>query len=107
MVIEQVRALGVPDAEIKNQEDFGSSDLGNVGHVYPTTNLRFKIAPEGTGLHTDAFREYAASEEGWKATVIAAKSIALTAYDLLTHPDKVKEIQRQFKEAKNREENIQ
>jgi amidohydrolase len=104
MVIDQVRALGVPDTEIKDQEDFGSSDLGSVGYSYPTTNLWFKIAPEGTSLHSDAFREYAASDAGWKATVIAAKAVALTAYDLLTHPDKVKEIQRQFKEAKAREE---
>jgi len=41
--------------------------------------------------------------EGWKATVITAKAIALTAYDLLTRPAKVKEIQDKFKELKARE----
>ncbi|MBI5592590.1 MAG: M20 family metallopeptidase [Deltaproteobacteria bacterium] len=105
MVIDQVRTLGIPGSEIKDQEDFASSDLGNVGFTYPTTNLWFKIAPEGTALHSDAFREYAASDDGWKATVIAAKAIALTAYDLLTHPDKVKGIQDKFKELKSREGN--
>jgi len=103
MVIDQVRTLGIPETEIKDQEDFASSDLGNVGYFYPTVNLWFKIAPEGTALHSDAFREYAASDDGWKATVIAAKAIALTAYDLLTHPDKVKEIQDKFKELKAKE----
>ena len=103
MVIDQVRALGIPDTEIKDQEDFASSDLGNVGYAYPTVNLWFKIAPEGTALHSDAFRGYAASDDGWKATVIAAKAIALTAYDLLTHPEKVKEIQDKFKELKAKE----
>ena len=103
MVIDQVRALGIPETEIKDQEDFASSDLGNVGYTYPTVNLWFKIAPEGTALHSDAFREYAASDDGWKATVIAAKAIALTAYDLLTHPEKVKEIQEKFKELKAKE----
>ncbi len=39
--------------------EMGSSDLGNVGHAYPTVNLRFKIAPEGTALHSDEFREAA------------------------------------------------
>jgi len=39
----------------------------------------------------------------WKATVIAAKAIALTAYDLLAHPDKVKVIQDKFNELKARE----
>lgn len=103
MVIDQVRALGIPDTEIKDQEDFASSDLGNVGYTYPTVNLWFKIAPEGTALHSDAFREYAASDDGWKATVIAGKTIALTAYELLTHPEKVKEIQDKFKELKSKE----
>ena len=103
MVIDQVRTLGIPETEIKDQEDFASSDLGNVGYFYPTVNLWFKIAPEGTALHSDAFREYAASDDGWKATVIAAKAIALTAYDLLTHPDKVKEIQDKLKELKAKE----
>ena len=103
MVIDHVRALGIPETEIKDQEDFASSDLGNVGYSFPTVNLWFKIAPEGTALHSDAFRGYAGSEDGWKATVIAAKAIALTAYDLLTHSAKVSEIQEAFKELKSKE----
>jgi amidohydrolase len=98
-----VRSVGVPESEIKDRKEFGSSDLGNVGHAYPTVNLTFKIAPEGTALHSDAFREVAASEEAWKATVAAAKVIGLTAYDLLTHPEKVKDIQEKFKEMKAKE----
>jgi len=100
---EQIKKLGIPENEIKDQTDFGSSDLGNVGHAYPTVNLWFKIAPEGTALHSDAFREAAISEEAWKATVIAGKAIALTAYELLTNPNKVKEIQEKFKELKAKE----
>jgi amidohydrolase len=103
MVIDQVRSLGIPDDAIKDQTEFASSDLGNVGHAYPTVNLWFKIASEGTALHSDAFRDAAASEEGWKATVIAAKAIALTAYDLLNHPEKAKTIQEKFKELKAKE----
>jgi len=103
MVLDQIRALGIRDDEIKDQTDFASSDLGNVGHAYPAVNLWFRIAPEGTALHSDAFRETATSEEGWKATVIAGKAVALTAYDLLTHPEKVKTIQEKFKEMKAKE----
>ena len=103
MVIDQVRSLGIPDDTIKDPTEFASSDLGNVGHAYPTVNLWFKIAAEGTALHSDAFRNAAASEEGWKASVIAAKAIALTAYDLLSHPEKVKTIQEKFKELKAKE----
>lgn len=100
---DYVKSVGVPESGIKDRGEFGSSDLGNVGHAYPTVNLTFKVAPEGTALHSDAFRDAAASEEGWKATVAAAKVIALTAYDLLTHPERVGSIQEKFKEVKARE----
>jgi amidohydrolase len=103
MVRNQIRSLGIPDTEVKGVTEFGSSDLGRVGYFYPTVNLTFKIAPEGTALHSDALREAAASEDGWKATVLAAKAIALTAYDLLNHPAKVKEVQEKFKESKEKE----
>jgi amidohydrolase len=103
LVLDNVKSLGISDSDIRDATDFGSSDLGNVGNAYPTVNLSFKIAPDGTAGHSDAFREAAASEEGWKATVLAAKVVALTAYDLLTHPDKVKEIQSKFKELKDKE----
>jgi len=103
ILLDQLKRLGISEKDIKDRPEVGSSDLGNVGHVYPTLNLYFKIAPDGTALHSDAFREAAASDEGWKATVIAAKAIALTAYDLLTHPEKVKSIQEKFKEMKAKE----
>jgi len=96
LVRKGLKALNVDDDEIMDCTDFGSSDRGNVGHAYPTVNLWFRIAPEGTVGHTEAFREAASSEEGWNATVIAAKVMALTAYSLLTHPEKVKKIQEEF-----------
>jgi hypothetical protein len=103
MVTERVKSLGVSEEQIKPSTELASSDLGNVGHVYPTVNLWFKIASEGTPLHSDVFREAAASEAAWKATVLAGKAIALTAYDLLTHAEKVKTIHEQFKDQKAKE----
>ncbi|GAK57931.1 peptidase M20D family protein [Candidatus Vecturithrix granuli] len=92
--------LGIPEDQVKPAASLASSDFGNVGSEYPTVNLWFPVAPEGTALHTDAFREAAASEEGWKGAVLAGKAVALTAYDLLTHPDKVEAIKAQFQELK-------
>jgi metal-dependent amidase/aminoacylase/carboxypeptidase family protein len=103
LVSESLKSVGLRDSDIVEGGDMGSSDLGNVGHAYPTVNLRFKIAPEGTALHSDEFREAAASEEAWKATVIAAKALALTGYQLLTGPDKVEAIKSEFRELKEKE----
>jgi metal-dependent amidase/aminoacylase/carboxypeptidase family protein len=103
MIRDQIKFLGISDSEIKGFTEFGSSDLGRVGYFYPTVNLWFKIAPEGIALHSDPMREAAASEDGWKATMIAGKAIALAAYDLLNNPEKVKLIRDRFKELKEKE----
>jgi len=100
---KQILAQGIPERELKVGEEHGSSDLGNVGYAYPTLNLYFKAAPEGTSLHSDAMREAAVTEEAWKATVVAGKVVALTADELLNNPDKVKEIREKFKELKEKE----
>jgi amidohydrolase len=103
LVAEKLKAQGVAEKDLKGKDDFGSSDLGNVAHAYPTVNVVFKIAPDGTPGHSDAMREAAASDEGWKATVATAKAVALTAYELLTSPGRVKEIQNTFRELKAQE----
>ncbi|GAK60111.1 peptidase M20D family protein [Candidatus Vecturithrix granuli] len=99
-VADAMKSVGVSEEEMGGKESFGSSDLGNVGNAFPTVNLSFKIAPKGTAGHSDEFREAAASEEGWKATILAGKVVALSAYELLTHPEKVASIKAKFDEVK-------
>ena len=96
-------AQGVPESKFRSSDEFGSSDLGMVGYAYPTVNLTFKIAPDGTAGHSDALREAANSDEGWKATIVAGKIVALSAYDMLTQPEKLKAVKEGFKEAKAKE----
>jgi|GEM_PF-3167355 len=71
--------------------------------TYPAVHLWFKIAPEEASLHSDVNREAAISDEAWNAAVIERKGIALTAYEPLTNPDKVREIKEKFKELKAKE----
>lgn len=98
-----LKGLGVAADQFKNFDELASSDLGMVSYSYPTVNLWFKIAPEGTALHSDALREAANSDEGWKATVIAGKAVALSAYEMLSKPEKLKAVQDGFKQAKAKE----
>lgn len=97
-----LKTAGVDKSQLKNFTEFVSSDLGSVGYAFPTVNLWFKVAPDGTALHSDAMREAAGTPEAWKATVTAGKAIALTAYDLLTHPDKVQAVKKAFAESKGK-----
>jgi nitroimidazol reductase NimA-like FMN-containing flavoprotein (pyridoxamine 5'-phosphate oxidase superfamily) len=48
-------------------------------------------------------REAANTDEAWKSTLIAGKAVALSAYDMLTKPAKLKAVQDGFKEAKAKE----
>jgi amidohydrolase len=102
-VRDKLAGLGIGSDKILLRGDVGSSDLGMVSYAYPTVNLTFKIAPDGTALHSDAFREAANTDDAWKATIIAGKAVALSAYDMLTNPAKLKAVQDGFKEARAKE----
>ena len=103
LVEANLAALGVAKNQFRSSDEFGSSDLGMVSYAYPTVNLTFKIAPDGTAGHSDAFRDAANTDEGWKATIVAGKAVALSAYEMLTKPEKLKSVQDGFKEAKAKE----
>ena len=98
-----LKTLGIAGNQLKDFDELASSDLGMVSYNYPTVNLWFKIAPEGTALHSDAMREAANTDDAWKSTLIAGKAVALSAYDMLTSPAKLKAVQDGFKEAKAKE----
>jgi len=103
VVQANLKGLGIAASEFKDFDELASSDLGMVGASYPTVNVWFKIAPEGTALHSEALREAANSDEGWKATVLVGKAVALSAYEMLTKPDRLKAVQESFKAAKAKE----
>jgi amidohydrolase len=103
VVQANLKGLGIAASEFKDFEELASSDLGMVAASYPTVNVWFKIAPEGTALHSEAFREAANSDEGWKAAVLTGKAMALSAYEMLTKPERLKAVQESFKAAKAKE----
>ena len=101
LVIKNIKQAGVaPDEVVRDPAPLGSSDLGNVGHAYPTVNIMFKVAPKNVALHEDAMLKYTVPEAGWSATVQAATAMALTAHDLFSDGDKTKRIVQKFKEMK-------
>jgi len=64
----------------------GSTDMGNVSHRVPSIHPMLGVAPAGVIIHNPEFTRYAASEAGDQAVIDGAKSLAMTALDLMADP---------------------
>ncbi len=89
-------ALGRPPASQDPEEGLGSTDMGNVSALVPTLHPMIAVAPRTVPIHSEAFVKYAASEEGHKALLDAAKAMALTATDILSQPELLRRIKEEF-----------
>jgi amidohydrolase len=74
----------------------GSSDIGNVSQVMPAIQPMIGIAPEGMAIHTRDFAEAAVKPLARAGLLAAAKSMALTTFDLLAEPARVEQAKAEF-----------
>jgi hypothetical protein len=76
-------ALGRPLLEPDpRQAVVGSTDMGNVSYLVPAIHPMVQVAPPGVPIHTPEFATYAAGEQGDRAVVHGALSLAWTIADL-------------------------
>ncbi len=61
----------------------GSTDMGNISHRVPSIHPILGVAPGHVIIHNAEFARYAASETGDAAVIDGAKSLAMTALDLM------------------------
>ncbi len=74
----------------------GSSDIGNVSQVMPAIQPMIAIAPLGMPIHSRDFADAAVKPLARAGMVAAAKAMALTTYDLLAEPARVKDAKAAF-----------
>ncbi|HET6366907.1 MAG TPA: M20 family metallopeptidase [Pseudomonadales bacterium] len=74
----------------------GSSDVGNVSQVLPTIQPMIGIAPLGTAIHTREFADAAVTPLARAGLLAAAKTMALTTFDLLADPARVRAAKDEF-----------
>ena len=74
----------------------GSTDMGNVSYAVPSIHPMIKVAPEGTAIHTEEFEVFAGSEDGDRAVIDGALTMALTLVDCLASDDLRAEIAAEF-----------
>ncbi|MEM8747421.1 MAG: M20 family metallopeptidase [Actinomycetota bacterium] len=74
----------------------GSTDMGNVSYAVPSIHPMIKAAPEGTPIHTPDFEVYAGGEDGDRAVIDGALTMALTLVDCLAADDLRRDIAAEF-----------
>jgi len=92
------------DTEIKPLADEpepvsgGSTDVAEVSHIVPTAGVRVATAARGVPWHSWASTACHGTDAGVKGAVVAAKTLALTAVDLLMDADLLEAAQAEFLE---------
>jgi aminobenzoyl-glutamate utilization protein B len=74
----------------------GSTEVGDVSHITPTSQLTTTCWPLGTPAHSWQIVASSGSSIGFKGMLLAAKALALTGLDLLTRPDVLAAAQAEF-----------
>jgi amidohydrolase len=77
----------------------GSTDMGNVSHLVPSIQPYVAVG-RGVLIHSAEFAAAAASEDGMRGMLDAAKAMAMTAVDLLADPAIMNKVREDFKRGK-------
>lgn len=93
-VAENMRLLSISIDQDDGRR--GSSDIGNLSFYLPAIHLSLAIVDPEIPGHSPIFAEATMSERGQKAMLLAAKLLAMTAYDFLTIPELQKRVREAF-----------
>lgn len=88
-------AVGREVTDDESRRSMGSTDMGNVSALLPAIHPTIAIAPREVSAHSPEFARWAASEDGHRGLLDAAKALAMTAVDVLV----VAELRQQMQEA--------
>lgn len=79
------------------REKTGSTDFGNVMYDVPGSCIRVAFVPEGTSSHSQQYIDSGKSREAHECTLLAAKILAASAFDLISDPDKMEAVRSEFR----------
>lgn len=98
---KHAESLGVTFLNAKDAENavLGSTDMGNVSLVKPSIHPVFSIGTPAV-IHTREFNTAAGKDEAQPRTLVAGKSMALSAIEVLADPELLKAIAKEFEESK-------
>ncbi|MFQ5828618.1 MAG: M20 family metallopeptidase [Candidatus Methylomirabilia bacterium] len=93
---KNLERIGFPVDPEEPEAGYGSTDCGNLSQVIPTIHPYIRISTDGIPGHSREFAEWAKSPMARTGMVAAAKALAMTALDLLTSPEELKEAKAEF-----------
>lgn len=88
--------LGVPIDQEPEDQQLGSTDVGNLSRVVPALQPSIAICKPSVPCHSPEFAEAASSEEGHRMMLLATKALALTALDLFADPERLQQVKAEF-----------
>lgn len=88
--------VGLAMPEAKAEEGTGSTDWGNVSYAVPSVETSFPIIARNCTWHSQDVVDAAESELGYENTFLVGKAMALTALDLIAHPETLAAIKAEF-----------
>ncbi|HTQ29140.1 MAG TPA: M20 family metallopeptidase [Puia sp.] len=89
-------ADSVKPIKVENDAGGGSTDVGDVSYAVPTVGLRAATWIPGTSAHSWQAVAVGAKDIGAKGMMVAAKTMALTGFDLLTNPALVQKAKEEY-----------
>ena len=97
------QALGIKlDEPMAGRPGSGAStDFGNVSHVMPAFELRYAVSEEPVASHTREMCETAVTDLALSNALLVAKTLSLTASDLLRDATLVEAAKVEFAERSN------
>lgn len=82
----------------KGRSGGGSTDVGDVSWIVPTVQMSAATVPIGCPGHSWQNVASSGSSIGRKGMLVAAKTMALCALDLIEHPEEIKKAKDEFNE---------
>lgn len=93
---KNLEVLGVPVDQGPEDQDLGSTDVGNVSQVVPTVQPMIAICGPSVACHMPEFAVASASRAGEEGMLLAATAMALTGLDLLRDGDALRRVKQDF-----------
>jgi amidohydrolase len=95
---KNLEALGEEIRQAPEDQELGSTDVGNVSQVVPTIQPTIALTDDPEVVcHTAAFAEAAGGAAGDRALLVAAKALAMTAIDLCADPACLRQVREEFR----------